>query len=141
MEWRAQSGWSFSLVDCVEVDLLHPCRKWVVWLWCNVIDIIVYLLVLTRLCCIVCGLPVGFRWSVEISSRMGLLEEWRVLAPPFRHSFRSIEYIKCTLPAHTLAADVRVVGTLWMSLFVLLHPSQCCRDCPVWTNCCFRLKT
>ena len=57
------------------MDLLHPRRK---WLWWNVIDVLVCLLVLTRLCCIigiVCGLPVGFRWSVEISWRMGLLKE------------------------------------------------------------------
>ena len=50
----------------------------VVGVWWNVIDVLVCLLVLTRLCCIigiVCGLPVGFRWSVEISWRMGLLEE------------------------------------------------------------------
>ena len=44
----------------------------------NVINVIVYLLVLFRLCCtigIVCGLLVGFRWSVEIYWRMGLLEK------------------------------------------------------------------
>ena len=40
-----------------------------------VIDVLVCLF---RLCCIigiVCGLLVGFQWSVEISWRMGLLEE------------------------------------------------------------------
>ena len=43
-----------------------------------------------------CGLPVGFRWSVKISWRMGLLEEQDGAVVP---SFWSIEYIKCTLPA------------------------------------------
>ena len=53
-------------------------RVVVVGVWWNVIDVIASLLVLTRLFCIiaiVCGLLVGFRWSVEISWRMGLLEE------------------------------------------------------------------
>ena len=36
-----------EVVDCVEVDLLHPHRKWVLW---NVIDVIVCLLVLSRHC-------------------------------------------------------------------------------------------
>ena len=50
----------------------------VVGVWWNVINVIVCLLVLTRLCCtigIVCGLLVGYQWSVEISWRMGLLAE------------------------------------------------------------------
>ena len=81
MEWWAQSGWrrGCQVVYCVKVDLLHPLRKWVVWLWWgNVIDVIEHLLVLSRLCCtsgIVCGLPLGFRWSVKISWRMGVFEE------------------------------------------------------------------
>ena len=41
----------------------------------NVIDVIVCLLLLSWLCCIVCGLPVGFRWLVNISWRMDVLEE------------------------------------------------------------------
>ena len=44
----------------------------------NVIDDLVFVLVLSELCCtsgIVCGLPVGFRWSVKISLRMGIPEE------------------------------------------------------------------
>ena len=44
----------------------------VVGVWWNIIDVIVCLLVLSRLCC---GLPVGFGWSVKISCRMGVLEE------------------------------------------------------------------
>ena len=50
----------------------------VVGVWWNVIDVIVCLLVLTRPCCTidtVCGLLVGFQWLVQISWRMGLLEE------------------------------------------------------------------
>ena len=60
----------------VEVDLLHPCRKWVVvGVWWNVIDFIVCLLVLISSIGIVCRLLVGFQWSVKISWRMGLLKE------------------------------------------------------------------
>ena len=47
----------------------------VVVVWWNVTDVIVWLLVLSRMCCtsgIVCGLPMGFWWSVKISWRMGL---------------------------------------------------------------------
>ena len=87
-------------VDCVVV----------VGEWWNVNDIIVCLLVLSRLCCTsgsVCGLPVGFRWSVNIFWRMGVLEEQDdalgVICP--WPSFRSIGYIKCTLPS--LAAKKR----------------------------------
>ena len=50
----------------------------VVGVWWNATDIIVWLNVLSRLCCtigIVFGLSVGFRWSVRISWRIGLLEE------------------------------------------------------------------
>ena len=42
-----------------------------VWVWWNIIDVIVYLLVLTMH---QADLFVNFRWSVKISWRMGLLE-------------------------------------------------------------------
>ena len=77
MEERLISLW--KVVDCVEVDLLHPRRKWVVWLrWGYVIDVFVCLFVLFRLSCtsgIVCGLLVCFRWSVKIFWIMGVLKE------------------------------------------------------------------
>ena len=69
----------------------------------DVIDVIVCLLVLSRLSCTVCGLPVGSWWSVKISWGVSVLEEedsavvgvfW-----PHLYSFRSIEYIKYTHPA------------------------------------------
>ena len=48
-----------KVVDCVEVVLPHPHRKWFVSLWWGVVmDVMVCL---SRLCCnggIVCGLPV-----------------------------------------------------------------------------------
>ena len=46
-----------KFVVCVEVDLLHLRRKWVVW-W----NVIVCLLVLSRLLVV---LFVDFRWSVK----------------------------------------------------------------------------
>ena len=62
-----------------------------------------FLLVLTMLCCtmgIVCGLPVVGQNFLENGPPWGT--GWcccrRVLVAPFRPSFRSIEYIKCTLP-------------------------------------------
>ena len=79
----------FKVVDCVEVNLLHPHRKWVVWLvWWNVI---VYLLVLSRLCCtsgIVCGLLVGF-----CQNFLDVLEQDGEVVVVFWPIFRSIEYI------------------------------------------------
>ena len=41
-------------------------------------DIIVYILILSNLCCVsghVCGISVGFHWSVKVSLRIGVLEE------------------------------------------------------------------
>ena len=79
-------------VDCVVVEEV----------WWNVIDVIVNLLVLTRLCCtigIVCGrLPVVGQNFLE-NGRMVWCCCGCVLAPPFWPSFRSIEHIKCTLLA------------------------------------------
>ena len=105
-------GWrrGCQVIDCVEVDLLHPRRKWVVWLWWGyVIDLIVCLLVLTRLCFtigIFCGLPVCFRWSkflgewASLRNRMVLL--WVCPVPPFWLRSLSTEYINCTHPATPL---------------------------------------
>ena len=90
VEWQAQSGWrGFQCVEGCWLcggGLAPPTQEVhcvvVVGVWWNVIDVIECLLVLTRLCCtndVVCGLPVGFQWSVEISWRMGLLEEHGVV--------------------------------------------------------------
>ena len=69
LRWRTQVEWRLEAVSVVEVDLLHPRRKWVVvGVWWNVINI-VCLLVSTRLCCtidIVCGLPVVGQNFLEI---------------------------------------------------------------------------
>ena len=57
------------VVDCVEVDLLHPHRMLV--LWCGG-------MLLTSLCAFWCAsgiVLVGFLWSVKISWRKGILEE------------------------------------------------------------------
>ena len=63
-----------SVLNCVELDLFHPHRKLVVvGVWWNVIDCAFWCLPGTI--GIVCGLPVGFQWSVKISWQMGLLEE------------------------------------------------------------------
>ena len=40
-----------------------------------------------------------FRWSVNISLRMGVLEDQLCPGPLFQPRFWSIEYVKCTLPA------------------------------------------
>ena len=53
-------------IRCVEVDLLHPHRKWAGW---NVVDII-------WLCCtigIVCGLPVVSQifWRMDLEKQEG----------------------------------------------------------------------
>ena len=98
MSWRTQSGWRSGGGFAPRMQELG-CVV-VVGVWWNVIDVIVCLLVLSRLCCtsgIVCGLPVGFRWSVKISWRMGVFEK----------------------------QDGAVVGVFWPlpSGFVLLHPS------------------
>ena len=108
-------GWRRGLKGCWGglAQEVGCCGGVVVCHWCHCV-----LLVLTRLCTIigiVCGLPVSFRWSVEIS-----------------------KYIKCTLSA--LAATplqqtwLNESGwlsfTSWMSfmwftrLFVLLNPSR-----------------
>ena len=53
-------------------------RAIVLWVWWSGTDVIVCILMLSRLCCVsgnVCGLPVGFRWSVKFSLRTGVLEE------------------------------------------------------------------
>ena len=63
--WRTQvaGGGCQCAKGCIEVDLLHPHRKAVVSL--HVIDVIVCLLVLSRLCCNSdCGLPVDGRSKV-----------------------------------------------------------------------------
>ena len=73
MEWRL-SGGERLLIVCRWICSTHAGSG---LFGCDTIDI-VCLLVLSRLCCtigIVCGLPVGFRWSVEISFRTGLLKE------------------------------------------------------------------
>ena len=68
------------------MDLLHPRRKWVVWLWWGRG---ISLCVLSS---------TDFWWSVNfLEYRCPLGTTWCcVLAPPF---FWSIEYIKCTLMA------------------------------------------
>ena len=74
---------------CQCVNLCGGRLARVVWLWWG--------MSLCAFCTIgiVCGLPVGFWWLAKISWRIGLIEE-QDGAPP---CFRSIEYIKCTLPA------------------------------------------
>ena len=109
VEWRAQSFIVWKIVDCVEVDLLHPHKKWVVltslcafWCWPG--------------CGIVCGLSVVGRNFLENGPPWGT--GWcscgRVLAPPFRTSFR---YIKCTLTA--LAATP--LQRTWLNGYLLPH--------------------
>ena len=77
MRWRTQVQlWAeHVIVDCVEVDLLHPHRLW----W----DVIVCLLVLTRLCCAL-FVTSGGRWKflgewASFRNRMVLL--WACLLP------------------------------------------------------------
>ena len=115
-----------KVVDCVEVDLLAgsglcgECHR--------------------RLCCtigIVCGLPVVGGNFLENGSPWGT--GWcccgRVLAPPFQPSFRSIEYINCTLPA---TADV--IEWEWLVIFhvvytVICVPSPISLCCPLKCIC------
>ena len=71
MRWRTQVEWRAQLKGCHFVRLcgggfVPPTQEVVVV--GVVIDVIVCLLVLSKLWCtigIVCGLPVGFRWSVK----------------------------------------------------------------------------
>ena len=62
----------------------------------------------------VCALPVGFWLSVEISWRMGPLEEQACSCPSL--PAQSIEYIKCTFPATPLQWT-----WLWLVNFYLFH--------------------
>ena len=55
--WLEEAVSVWKVVDCVKVDLLHPRRKWVVWLWCGECH--------RRAVGIVCGLGRNF------------LENWR----------------------------------------------------------------
>ena len=78
MEWQAQSGWRRGVKGCClgGGGFAPPTQE----VGCVVVvgechDVIVCLLVLTCTVGIVCRLPVGFRWSVKISWRVGLLEE------------------------------------------------------------------
>ena len=74
---------------------------------CSGTDIIVCVLMLSRLCCVcgnVRGLPAGFQLSVKFSLKTGVLKEQDgaalgILAPPFWPSFW---YIKVTLAATPL---------------------------------------
>ena len=116
VEWRAHSGWSRG---CHSM-----CERWLtVWRWYStqevgcvivmgsVVEVMVCPLVLSRLCCnssIVCGFPVGFRWSVKISWRMAILEQqdgavvglsWPLLASsPLKHN--------SGFSSHTSAVDI-----------------------------------
>ena len=74
---EAVSVWKVG--DCMGMMLLHPCRKLVVSL--NVVEWHRRLCVhfgLSRLCCIsgiVCGIPMGFWWTVKILLRIDIPEE------------------------------------------------------------------
>ena len=59
----------------MDVVLLHTPRKWVVPLCWGMV--LTSLCMLSRLCYVsnVCGLLVGFQWSVNFSLRMVILEE------------------------------------------------------------------
>ena len=68
----------------------------------NVVDVMVCLSLLSRLCCnsgIVCGLLVGFQLSVKTSRRMGALEQYDGAVVGVSWPLQSIEYMKCTLLA------------------------------------------
>ena len=109
---RTVSGWRIA---CLHVKGWRLCggsvapptqevgRTIVLGVWWSGTDIIVCILILLRLCCVsgnVCGLPVGFRWSVNFSWRVGVLEEqdgvvlgvyWPL--PSDLDSFQSLEYV------------------------------------------------
>ena len=84
VEWRVQSGWRRGCKRLLNVwvcggGFAPPTQEVdcvvVVRMWWNVIDIIVCLLVLSCIIGIVCGLTVGFWWSIKIFWRMVILEE------------------------------------------------------------------
>ena len=121
VEWWAQSGLRRGC-QCVKGcwlcgELAPPTQEvgCVVVVWWNVIDVIVCLLVLTRLCCgsgIVYGLPV----VVKIYWRMGLLEERDGAVVGVFWS------IKCTLPAlySCNSPAVDVIEWEWLVIFYLV---------------------
>ena len=83
-------GKAVSVVDCVEVGLLHPRRKWVV----------------VEHHCVPFGVDQAVLYCLWASGGC------------------SIETHTSGSSCHTPAADMRVVGHLWMSRsFVLLHPT------------------
>ena len=97
VEWRAQSGWrrgcggGFAL-PTQEVGCVVVVGVWWLTSLCPF-----------RLCCtigIVCGLPwVDLGEWASLRNRTVLVVWPGCLATPLQPSFRSIEYIKCTLPA------------------------------------------
>ena len=102
-------GETVSVWKVVEVDLLHPRRKLVVWLWWRMSS--------TSLWCwpgraVLLVLFVDFQWSVKIgwaSLRNSYCVFW-----PFPS--RSIEYIKCTFLAQPCSGRdwMRVVGYVYL---------------------------
>ena len=120
---------------CVQEVLLRPPRKWVVPLCWECGGTALCVLMLSRLCCVsgnVCGVPVGFWWSVKFSLRMGILEEWDGV----------VLGVSWSLPSnlasghwstsnegsswHTLAAEVIKWATSCMSFMWSLHPPREC---------------
>ena len=90
------------------MDLLHPCKKWVVWLWwgCGGMSSSVPFEV-AQMCCTI-GI-VDFRWSVKNSWRMGLVEEQDGTIVGV---FWTLPYMKC-MPHPCSGHDwMRVVGYL-----------------------------
>ena len=110
---EAASVW--KVVDCVEMDLLHPHRKWAVWLWWGCGGML-----LTLLCSFWCCLLfVDFRWLVEISWRTGINRKVScgcVLAPLFPSQL-PVHWSKCTLLS--LAATALLQQT-WKLLVIFM---------------------
>ena len=79
--WRGAcvlvKGW-WLCVGGVAPSTQEVSRAIVLGMWWNGTDVILCVLMLSRLCCVsghTCGLTVGFRWSVKFSLRMVILEE------------------------------------------------------------------
>ena len=75
----------------MEVDLLHPRRKWVVWLWWDGVDQAV----------------LYYWYCLWTSGGISWEQDGGVFLPlPFWHSFRFIEMHTSGSSCHTPAADV-----------------------------------